>query len=206
MHAEPREFTGQAYAKAPVVMSSARASRSAALISTDIKESGLWLWQGEVPPSPSLPQPKSRYQKILRRIMPVARWTGWIALPAGFALAFLAVSMIPRSDKSVSANTPVSADRPAAAPSSAPSPTVARTPAEPKEAQLHQVQLPSPPAAKIAAQGPEPPVAKGRAERKLSRSARKTHAHRSHVRRGQLLFPMPGVLTPPPMTWQGGDY
>lgn len=196
MHAEPREFTGQAYAKAPVVMSSARASRSAALISTDIKESGLWLWQGEVPPSPSLPQPKSRYQKILRRIMPVARWTGWIALPAGFALAFLAVSMIPRSDKSVSANTPVSAHRPAAA----------RTPAEPKEAQLDQVQLPSPPAAKIATQGPEPPLAKGRAERKLSRSARKTHAHRAHVRRGQLLFPMPGVLTPPPMTWQGGDY
>ncbi len=202
MHAEPREFDGQAYAKTPIVTSSAPVSPSAALISSDIKQSGLWLWQGEVPPSPSLPQPKSRDQQILRRIMPAAGWAGWVAVPAGLALAFLAVSIIPRPDR------PVSADRPAAEPSSAPSPTaahpiVAVTPAEPKDAQLDQVRVPSAPAAKIMVQGPEPPVAKGRVQRKLSRTASKAHA--SHARRGPL-FPTPGVLTPPPMTWHGGGY
>jgi len=203
MNAEPREFMGQAYAKAPIVSSSAPVSPSAALISIDIKESGLWLWQGEVPPSPSLPQPKSRDRQFLRRMMPAAGWTGWIAVPAGLILAFLAVSMIRRPDR------PVSADRPAVALSAAPSPAVTRPivsvpPAGRTEAKLDQVQVPSaPPAAKITAQGPEPPVVKGRARHKSSRTARKTHA--SHVRRGPL-FPTPGVLTPPPMTWHGGGY
>ena len=202
MHAEPREFEGQACAKTPIVTSSAPVSPSAVLISSDIKQSGLWLWQGGAPPSPSLPQPKSRDQEILPRIMPAAGWAGWIAVPAGLALAFLAVLMMPHPDR------PVSADRPAAEPSSAPSPTVAHpivavTPAEPKKAQLDQVQIPSAPAAKIMAQGPEPPVAKGRAQRKFSRTASKTHT--SQARRGPL-FLTPGVLTPPPMTWHGGGY
>jgi hypothetical protein len=114
MHAEPPEFMGQAYGKAPMVTGNAPISPLAALISTDTKEAGLWLWQGEVPPSPPLPGPKSRDQQILRRIMPAAGWAGWIAVPAGLALAFLAVSMMLRPDR------PVSADRPAVALSSAP--------------------------------------------------------------------------------------
>ena len=111
---------GQAYSKAPIVTGIAPVSPSAALISTDIKEAGLWLWQGEVPPSPSLPGPKSRGRQILRRVMPGAGWAGWIALPAGLALIVITVLMMPHPDR------PVSADTPAVALSSAPSPTVAR--------------------------------------------------------------------------------
>jgi len=203
MLAESRELIGETYSDAPTVTGTPPISPSARLVSTDIKESGLWLWQGEAPPPPALPRPKSRDQQFLRRIMPAAGLAGWIAVPAGLALAFLAVSMIPRPDR------PVSADRPAVALSSAPSPAVAPpivpvSPAERTEAKLDQVQVPSaPPAAKITAQGPEPPVVKGRAQHKLSRTARKTHA--SHVRK-RPLFPTPGVLTPPPMTWHGGGY
>jgi hypothetical protein len=203
MRAEPREFMAQAYAKAPILTSSAPVSPSAALVSTDIKESGLWLWQGESPPRPALPRPKFRDQRFLHRIMLAAGWVVLIAVPAGLALAFLAVSMMPRPDR------PVSADRPAVALSSGPSPAVAHPivpipPTERSEAQLDQVQAPSAwPAAKIPAQGPEPPVMKGRAQHKLSRTARKTHA--SHIPKGPL-FPRPGMLTPPPMTWHGGGY
>jgi hypothetical protein len=201
MHAEPAEFMGQAYSKAPMVTGNAPISPLSALISTDTKEAGLWLWQGEVPPSPPLPGPKSRDQQILRRIMPAAGWAGWIAVPAGLALAFLAVSMMLRPDR------PVSADRPAVTLSSAPPavmrPIVPVPPAERTEAQLDQVQVPPAPAAKLTAQGPEPPAAKGRAQHKSSRTARKTHA--SHGRRGPL-FPSAGVLTPPVMTWHGGGY
>ena len=203
MHAETGELIDQAYSKGPIVRGTPPISPSAALVSTDIKEAGLWLWQGEAPPPPALPRPKSRDQQFVRRIMPAAGWAGWIAVPAGLALAFLAVSMIPRPDR------PVSVDTPGVALSSAPSPTVANPivavpPAKLTAAQLDQVQVPSAPAAKITAQGPEPPVAKGGAQHKLSRTAsRKTHA--SHVRRGPL-FPTLGVLTPPPMTWHGGGY
>ena len=203
MLAESRELIGETYSDAPTVTGTPPISPSARLVSTDTKESGLWLWQGEAPPPPALPRPKSRDQQFLRRIMPAAGLAGWIAVPAGLALAFLAVSMIPRPDR------PVSADRPAVALSSAPSPAVTPpivpvSPAERTEAKLDQVQVPSaPPAAKITAQGPEPPVVKGRAQHKLSRTARKTHA--SHVRK-RPLFPTPGVLTPPPMTWHGGGY
>jgi hypothetical protein len=203
MHAESGEFTGEAFAKAPIVTSSAPVSPSAALISTDIRESGLWLWQGELPPTPPLPQPKSRERQILRRIVPVAGWAGWVAVPAGLAATFLAVSMIPRPDRSVSA------DRSAVALSSAPSPAVTPPivpvpPAGRTEAKLDQVRVPSaPPAAKNSAQGPETPVVKGRAQHKLLRTTRKTHA--SHVRKWPL-FPTAGVLTPPPPTWHGGGY
>jgi hypothetical protein len=190
----------RAYRKAVAVTGGAP---NAVLISTDSKEAGLWLWQGEAPPPPAPPRPKSRAQKFLRRSTPATRWAGWIALPAGLALASIAVSMMPHPDRSVSADTP------AVALSSAPSPTIAPpiasvVPAEATEAKLDQVQVPSaPPAAKITAQGPEPPVVTGRAQHKLSRTARKTHA--SHVRK-RPLFPSPGVLTPPPMTWHGGGY
>jgi hypothetical protein len=190
---------GQTYGKAPIVTSTPPIFPSAPLVSTDLKESGLWLWQGEAP----LSRPKSRNQQFLRRIMPAAGWAGWIAVPAGLALAFLAVSMFPHPDR------PVSADRSAAALSSAPSPAITPPivpvpPAERTAAKLDQVQVPSaPPAAKITAQGPEPPVVKGRAQHKVSRTARKTHA--SHVRK-RPLFPTPGLLTPPSMTWHGGGY
>ena len=205
MHAEQEGSLDRAYRKAVAVTGGAPISTSAnaVLISTDSKESGLWLWQGEAPPSPALPRPKSRAQQFLRRITPAAVWAGWIALPTGLALASIAVSMMPHPDRSVSADTP------AVALSSAPSPTVARpiasvVPAEATEAKLDQVQVPSAqPAAKITTQGPEPPVVKARAQYKLSRTARKTRA--SHVRRGPPV-PMVGVLTPPVTTWPGGGY
>jgi len=197
MHAEQRGSMGQAYSQAVAVTDDAPTSNSsdAVLISTDSKEAGLWLWQGEAPPPASLPRPKSRDQGYLCRIMPAAGWVGWIAVPAGLALVFLAVSMTPRPDGSVSADTPGGAR------SLVPSPAVTRPidpvpTAERTEAQADRAQVPSvPPAAKLMAQGPEPPVMRGRAQHKLSRNGRKTLA--SHVRE-RPLFPRPGVLTPPP--------
>ena len=191
---------GQTYGMAPIVTGTTPIFPSAPLVSTDLQESGLWLWQGDAPPPPALARPKSRDQRFLRRVMPAAGWAGWIAVPAGLALAFYSVSMLLR---------PVTLDRPAVALSSAPSPGVTRPivpvpPAELTEADLDKVLVPSEPrAAELTAQWPEPLVAKGRAQHKLSRIARKTHA--SHLRRPPL-FPMPGVLTPPPMTWHGGGY
>jgi hypothetical protein len=181
-------------------------------------ERGLWAMhteQGgssEAPPPPSLSGPKSRDQQILRRIMPAAGWAGWIALPTGLALTLIAISMMPHPDRPVSADRPAvalsSAPSPTVAPSSAPSSTVARPivairPVELTEAQLDQVRVPSAPAAKITTRGPEPRMAKWRAQLKSSRTARKNHA--SHVRRGPPV-PMVRVLTPPPMTSHGGGY
>jgi hypothetical protein len=200
MHAEQRGSMGQAVA----VTDDAPTSNSsdAVLISTDSKESGLWLWQGDAPSPPSFPRPKSRDRHILRRIMPAAGWAGWIALPTGLALTLIAILMIPHPDR------PVSADRPAVAPSSAASPplgapVVAAPPPEPATARLDQEKVPSAPAAQIMTRTPEPRMAKSRAQHKSSRVVRKTHL--SHVRRGPL-FPIPGVLTPPPMTWHGDGY
>ena len=187
-------------------------SLDAVLISTDSKESGLWLWQGDAPSPPSFPRPKSRDRHILRRIMPAAGWAGWIALPTGLALTLIAILMIPHPDRPVSADRPAvalsSAPSPTVAPSSAPSPTVARPvvavpPAEPATVQLDQEQVPSAPATKITARGPESRIAKSRAQHKSSRAVKKIHA--SHVRRGPP-SPIVGVLTPPPMTWHGGGY
>jgi hypothetical protein len=201
MRAESRELIRETYSNAPIATRTPPISPSARLVSTDLKESGLWLWQGEAPPRSALTRPQSRNRQSLRRMMPGAIWAGWIAVPAGLALAFFAVSMIPRPDR------PVSADRPPVALSSAPSPAVT-PPIVPitsaKEAKPEQVQVPSAqPAAKPTAQGPEPPAVKTRAQHKLSRTPRKTHA--SHVRKLPL-FLAPGVLTPPPMTWHGGGY
>src|SRR5271169_4322351 len=136
VQAEQGRSADGAYRKGVAVTVGAPISHSAdgVLISIDSKEAGLWLWQGEAPPPPALPRPKSGARQFLRSISPAARWAGWIAVPAGLALAFLAVSMIPRPDR------PVSADTPAAALSSAPSPTLAHPvvavpPPELKEAQ-----------------------------------------------------------------------
>jgi hypothetical protein len=180
----------RAYRKAVAVTGGAPIlpSANAVLISTDSKESGLWLWQGEAPPPPALPGAKSRVQQFLRRITPAAGWAGLIAVPAGLALASIAVSMMPHPDRSVSADTP------AVALSPAPSPAVTRPivpvpPTEVAEAKLDE--------------RPEPPVANGRVQHKLTRTAKKTHA--SHVLRGPPVA-IAGVLTPPVMTWHGGGY
>ena len=59
VHAEPGEVLGHAYSKAPIVTGQSSRISSARLVSADIKEAGLWLWQGELPPSPpSLRRPK----------------------------------------------------------------------------------------------------------------------------------------------------
>jgi hypothetical protein len=203
MHAEPREFIGPAISEAPILMGVAPTSPPTALISTDIKEAGLWLWQGEPPPPPALPRPISRDRQFFRRLMPAMPWAGWVAVPAGLALAFLAVSIVARPDR------PVSADMPPVALPSAPSPAVTRPipplpPAEVTQAKSDQVQVQSArSAAKITARRPEPAMEKGRARPQLSRTARKTHA--SHVRRGPPV-PIAGVLTPPDMKWHGGNY
>jgi hypothetical protein len=203
MHAESRELLGETYSNALIATRTPPISPSARLVSTDFQESGLWLWQGEAPSTSAPTRPKSRNQQFLRRIMPATGWAGWLVVPAGLALAFFAVSMIPRPDR------PVSADRPAVALSSASSPAVTPPivpvpPAERTAAKLDQVLVPSAqPAAKPTAQGPELPAVKARAQHKVSRTARKTLA--SHVRK-RPLFPTPGVLTPPPMTWHGGGY
>jgi hypothetical protein len=65
MDAEPEEFVGQAYSNAPIAGGRAPKSPSsgAVLISTDSKDSGLWLWQGEAPPTPALPRPKSHARR-----------------------------------------------------------------------------------------------------------------------------------------------
>ena len=232
MHAEQRGSMGR-HKEAVAVTDDAPISHSsdAVLISTDSKESGLWLWQGDAPSPPS-PRPKSRDRQILRRIMPAAGWAGWIALPTGLALTLIAILMMPHPDRPVSADTtcrraligpsptvaPSSAPSPTIPPSSAPSPAVtpssatspplgapvvAAPPAEPATAHLDQEKEPSAPAAQIMMRTPEPRMAKSRAQHKSSRVVRKTHL--SHVRRGPL-FPIPGVLTPPPMTWHGDGY
>jgi len=66
MGAEQGVSMGQAYSKAAIAADGVPipASANAVLISTDSKESGLWLWQGETPSQPSPPQPKSRAQQI----------------------------------------------------------------------------------------------------------------------------------------------
>jgi hypothetical protein len=199
MHGEAEELVGETYGEAPIATGTPPKFPSARLVSTDLEESGLWMWQGEAL-QPALARPKSRDQRFLRRVTPAARWAGWIAVPAGLALAFLTVSMLLR---------PVSPDPPAVALSPTPPPGVTHpivlaSPPERTEAELDKVQAPSEPrAAQITAQEPEPLVTKGRAPHKLSRTAKKTHA--SNVSK-RPLFPMPGVLTPPPMTWHGGGY
>ena len=235
MGVELEGFVGQAYSNAPIARGSAPKCRSSGtvLISTDSKDTGLWLWQGEAPPTPALPRPKSHAQEILHRIKPAVSWAGWIGLPTGLILILIAISMMRHPNSPVLVDTPPvahsSAPSPAAALSSAPSPTAALPstpspaaavssalsptaarpivtvpPATLTEAQMDQVEVPPAlPAAKMLVQGPEPPVVKERAQAKLSRTARKIQS--SHVRK-RPLFPAPGVLTPPPMAWHGRSY
>ena len=185
---------------APITLS----SPDAALISTGSKEAGLWLWHGEAPPPPSRPQPKLRVRHILARMKPSARWAAWTALPGGLALTLLAVSAMYSAPphRSESADAPAIALAPTASPAAAP-PIAAVPPAPPTEAQFDQTRASPAPAPQISGQGSEQPMVSWRAQRKSPRTLRKTHA--SLVRRGPPVL-IPGVLTPPVMTWHGGGY
>jgi hypothetical protein len=199
MRAEQEGIHGQTYRTA-LVADGVQTSPSAGevIVSTDSKESGLWLWQGEAPPQPPPPHPKFRDWHILRRIIPAAGWAGWITLPVGLAIASFAVSMIPHQEKPASVDAPAVALSPAPPPAVAP-PSVVVPPAEPTVAQLDPVPVPSTSTStsKIPVQ-----TVKSSPQRKSSRTAKLARA--SHARRGPPV-PMPGVLTPP-QTWHGGGY
>jgi hypothetical protein len=201
---------------APVTLS----PTDAALIGNGNEETGLWLWHGEALPRPSLPKPESRRENILARMIPAARWAGWIALPGSLALTLLAVSVMrpapPHGPESANAPTvapppvpsPMRARPIAVAPPPVPAPTVAPPivvvpPAQLPKARLDRVQVPSAPTPQISGPRPERRMAQWRSQRKSPRIVRKTHASRVH-RGPPILFP--GVLTPPVMTWHGGGY
>ena len=178
-------------------------SSHSALSNTESQEAGLWLWRGEALPPPSAPQPKSRVQQILSSMVPAARWAGWMALLGGLAVALLAASAMLHPtppEESVSVDTPAVSLPPV------PSATVARpsaapAPAELTEAQSDQTEVPLAPAAQTLARPSETRVAKSHPQ--PPRTVRKTHA--SPARKGPPTL-IPGVLTPPSMTWRdGGD-
>jgi hypothetical protein len=194
---------GELDAKAGTVTTDAPIT-DAALISTGSGEAGLWLWHGEAPPRPSLPQPKSRVECILARIMPAARLAAWMALPGGLALTLLALSVVPSAPPQRSEPT----DKPAVILPLVPSPTTPRPiiafpPAQLGDAQFDRVRAPSAPTAQILSREPERPVAQWRSQRKPLRIVRRTHAPR--IRKGPTIL-ITGVLTPPVMTWHGGGY
>ena len=196
---------GQAYSDWAIVTGDAPISPSAdaPLISTDSKKAGLWLWQGQAVPRPSLSRPKSSDQQILPRIMHAAGRPRWIVLPVGLVLALMAVLIMPHS---MAPDRPVSADKNAVGLSSVPAPTVVRpsvalAPAELTEAQSDQTEVPLAPTAQTLARPAETRAAKSHAQ--PPRAVRKTHA--SPVRRGPPTL-IPGVLTPPSMTWRDGGY
>ena len=191
---------GSVTGDAPIRLS----SPDPALISTGSEEAGLWLWHGEAPPPPSLPQPKLRVRHILARMKPPARWAAWTALPGGLALTLLAVSAMYSVPPhwSQSADAPAVGLAPTASPAAAP-PIAAVPPAPPTEAQFDQTRASPAPAPQISGQGSEQPMVSSRAQRKSPGTGRKTHA--SLVRRGSPVL-IPGVLTPPVMTWHGGGY
>jgi hypothetical protein len=195
----------QAYNNGAIVTGDAPISPSAdaLLISTDNKKAGLWLWQGQAVPRPPLSPPKSRDQQVLPRIMHAARRTGSIGLPTGFAFALIVVLVMPHSmppERSVSADTPT-VSLPPIPSDTVVRPSVAPAPAELMEAQSDQTEVPLAPAAQTLARPAETRVAKSHAQ--PPRTVRKTHA--SPVRRGPPTL-MPGVLTPPSMTWRGSGY
>jgi hypothetical protein len=178
-----------------------------ALTNTESQEAGLWLWRGEALPPPSAPPPKSRIepesrvQQILGSMVPAARWAGWMALLGGLAVALLAASAMLHPtppEESVSVDTPAVSLSPVPSATVVP-PSVAPAPADLTEAQSDQTEVP--PAAQTLARPAETRVAKSRAQ--PPRTVRKTQA--SPVRRVTPTL-IPGVLTPPSMTWRGGGY
>lgn len=185
-----------------------RSSTDAALISTGDEQSGLWLWHGAAPPSPPVARPGSRVEHVLGRIMPAARWAGWMALSGGLALALLTVPVM----HSAPPPRPEAPPKPPTALAPAPSTPVAHPvgavpQTQPAEAQSDQPRIASvsapEPAPQVMQREPERQMVQERAHRKPLRSVRKTQA--SRTRRGPLMM-VPGVLTPPVMTWHGGGY
>jgi hypothetical protein len=65
MGAQQGVSMGQVYREAPIAAPMS-ASANTVLISTDSKESGLWLWQGEAPSQPSPPGPNLGPGKFFR--------------------------------------------------------------------------------------------------------------------------------------------
>jgi hypothetical protein len=166
-------------------------------MSTESQESGLWLWHGEAPPSPSSSPPASRVRQILGRAVSAGRWGGWLALPGGLILGLLATSLL----LSTPPDDLARADKPAVAVQPAPSPIVAPplVPAPPGSlagVQLDQVERPTAPTAQTVAGGTGRQVAKWRAHLTSSATGRKIHA--SFARRASRVFE--------PMTWHGGGY
>ncbi|MBV8592296.1 MAG: hypothetical protein JO212_19945 [Acetobacteraceae bacterium] len=194
----------QAYNNGEIVTGDAAISppADAPLISTDSTGAGLWLWQGDAPAAPSRAQLKSSDPPILYRMMHAAGWAGWIALPIGLALTFIAISVMRHPEKPVSAEKTAVGLSPVLAPAVV-SPSVVPAPAEPKETQSDQSQVPSAPPAQTASPSADTQAAKSHAHRISSHTIRKTHA--SPARRGPPIL-VPGVLTPPPMTSHGGGY
>jgi hypothetical protein len=179
-----------------------------ALSNTESQEAGLWLWRGEALPPPSAPRPNrassaNRVQQILGSMVPAARCAGWMALLGGLAVALLAASAMLHptpQEESVSVDTPA-VSLPPVPSDIVVRPSVAPAPAELTEAQSDQTEVPLAPAAQTLARPAETRVAKSHAQ--PPRTVRKTYA--SPVRRGPPTL-IPGVLTPPSMTWRGGGY
>jgi len=181
-----------------------------ALSTTESQEAGLWLWRGEALPPPSAPQPKSRVQlksrvqQILSSMVPAARWAGWMVLLGGLAVALLAASAMlhPTLEESVSVDMPA-VSLPPVLSATVVRPSVAPASAELTEAQSDQTEVPLAPAAQTSARPAETRVSKSHAQRTSPRTVKKTNA--SPARRGPPTL-IPGVLTPPSMTWHGGGY
>jgi hypothetical protein len=179
-----------------------------ALSNAESQEAGLWLWRGEaLPPPPSTPPPKSRVeptsrvQQILGSMAPAARRAGWMVLLGGLAVALLAASAMLHPtppEESVSVDT-LAVSLPPVQSATVVPPSVAPAPADLTEAQSDQTEVP--PAAQALARPAETRVGKSRAQ--PPRTVRKTQA--SPIRRGPPIL-IPGVLTPPSMTWRGGGY
>jgi hypothetical protein len=157
--------------------------------------SGLWLWHGKAPLTPSPPQPAPRARQILGPNVSGLRRRGWMALPGGVALALLAVILLSTPlDKPSPADTPVAVEpvpSPAEAHAAIPAPRVEHT-----DTQLDQAQMPSAPAAPLPARGTEHELATKAVHHTSARTVRKTHTFAGR----NSPFVIHGVLTPPDPT------
>ena len=174
------------------------------------RASGLWLWHGKPPRSPSRPQLASRVLRYVGSIVFALRKGGWIALPGGIALTLLAVMLrLTPPDKPGPTDTPVAALEPVPSPAEAhaviPAPPVniSASRVEQADIELDQAQMPSAPAALLPARETEHQLAKQAAHHTSARTVRKTRAFAG----SGSPFSIHGVLTPPEATvWHGrGD-
>ena len=175
--------------------------------SDENRASGLWLWQGKPPLPSSPPQPASRVQQSVDRIVSALRKAGWIALPGGVALTLLAAMLrLTPPDKPAPTDTPAVALEPVPSPAEAhaaiPAPPVNISAPHP-DLQLDQAQMPSAPAALMPARGTARQSAKKTAHDTSARTVRKTQAFADR----NSPFVIHGVLTPPEATaWHSGGY